>query len=1111
MIILGFSLAVGAFRISSTVTKNHRVFLQNKESHPQTESEILWSYVSNLQRSRRKSDTAIKSATSLAYFLKENRGKTETDIDVLTRAVVQGIRAAAESRSYQLILQLLEGIEHYAGSESLIEPRILGEAIRGLHKSRASLGKIKTTWAKYANHTSLANPVSPLELNSVLEVLGSMGKMKTVLGLYHNSSNISDEYSISIVLNSLKDSISSDQEAVRPIELPPEFSSWGSSCWQWNEAVRIISEDLPKVNGVVITNLLHLNTRANQVFRYHYGPEMALEIWSLIEKQKVTCDEKALTELITNLGRELAASRHILQHLSENDELPGPGTQHYAAVIAVNMRAHHYRNALELLQNATLLLDEESTTKHYNDLLSAISCSYGRQKRKKRIERDYAILMLMATFNLLERANKFGPGADLDSYNLVLMSVRAFGKLLIKSEYHDLSNRFKNYLTTPERGVDGLVDGLLQEMNFAQLKPNAVTFSCAIEAVSARSSTKVLKILNLAKLQLNISDLLPVFNSALDVLGRAGYLKQTIAVYSDMLDEGFQPSNETLRALIIALGQCKMTKFIPPLVGERDMITNTVRLPGTIGSIDVTSLPPASQHTKFLAVSQCFNAHDYTSAKMAVELLRKDQARPSDDLMNEITRLYATSALEPSKRRKNGAGTPNAAGSKALTAYFLLCKIEQPSKSIMASVAKACAHHGYFERSVSLLRRIHELTIASRVLVKSNQLSITFENDERLLQSLQQSLLKSCASRGNVTAALKIVDLVQATARDLRHEDTSWSAAHPVLGSKHHGYFGMSKYEWMALLISASKSGHWKVCLSTLQFLKPYVKRLHPEVAQSPEELKQMNKDYARISRSLSWASNCLAIRSQYGWLVRSIEDWIVWSGRRPPIEAVAAATRVLSKRRCGAEVVTLLEKCTSCHHDRSDELAYSISIFVQAITNLHREGLYESADDVFLSALTNNILPFHLQPSIASEDNHVTLDLHGMNLAVAHCAVRVAMQQGILAVSWNEKHMKDCDLIIITGRGQRSKSHLRPVLRPEVQRMLLEEFYPPISTSSIPGNTGALHVSAEDIREWLTHQRAQTGARLMTVASILKGLSSGERLRKALTKSTSTRPTNET
>jgi hypothetical protein len=125
-------------------------------------------------------------------------------------------------------------------------------------------------------------------------------------------------------------------------------------------------------------------------------------------------------------------------------------------------------------------------------------------------------------------------------------------------------------------------------------------------------------------------------------------------------------------------------------------------------------------------------------------------------------------------------------------------------------------------------------------------------------------------------------------------------------------------------------------------------------------------------------------------------------------------------------------------------------------------------------------------------------LDLHGMNVAVANSAVRVAFQQEVLSASYAASDIWDNDVVIVTGRGTKSAVQMRPVLRPEVQRMLTEEFYPPLSTTSVCGNMGALRVPADDISEWLSHQRQQKGARMLTVAAVLKNLTSGKLLKAA-------------
>jgi hypothetical protein len=64
---------------------------------------------------------------------------------------------------------------------------------------------------------------------------------------------------------------------------------------------------------------------------------------------------------------------------------------------------------------------------------------------------------------------------------------------------------------------------------------------------------------------------------------------------------------------------------------------------------------------------------------------------------------------------------------------------------------------------------------------------------------------------------------------------------------------------------------------------------------------------------------------------------------------------------------------------------------------------------------------------------------------------------------------------------------------------MLLEEFYPPLSTTSIPGNMGALRVPANDVRKWVLEQRQQKGARMLAIADVIKNLTSGDRIRKSI------------
>jgi hypothetical protein len=328
---------------------------------------------------------------------------------------------------------------------------------------------------------------------------------------------------------------------------------------------------------------------------------------------------------------------------------------------------------------------------------------------------------------------------------------------------------------------------------------------------------------------------------------------------------------------------------------------------------------------------------------------------------------------------------------------------------------------------------------------------------------------------------------------------------------------GLTGQDWKLILIAASRGGHWKVCVGTLPFIRPYVKETHPMYAReslalsscadgSRPTLERLNRKYDRIARALTAAVLCFEARSQYAWALRAIDDWIEWSGRRPRKEAVASACRILAMRHRGQEVLTLVTKVLAIPHldysmnDQVDnEYSYEKAVYTESINALHKNGLYIEADQMYADGVANGHLPWAVINGI--DQKQLRLDLHGMSAAVAHAAVRVSLQKEMMvSQSSVEKNIRRArDVLIITGRGRRSGERFRPVLRPEVQRMLTEEFYPPLGTSSIPGNLGALLVPGEDIKRWLSHQQKQKDKRLLLVADVLRDISSGNRLERAL------------
>lgn len=261
---------------------------------------------------------------------------------------------------------------------------------------------------------------------------------------------------------------------------------------------------------------------------------------------------------------------------------------------------------------------------------------------------------------------------------------------------------------------------------------------------------------------------------------------------------------------------------------------------------------------------------------------------------------------------------------------------------------------------------------------------------------------------------------------------------------------------------------------------------------------KSSDERYNQLTYALYAVTRVLESHSQDAWAVRAIEDWIDWSGRQPRVESVLSVIRVLARKGRVEEIRNLMDRCLSrdltSSVTKNSNLSYEEMLYVGAVTALHNSGQYDDADEFFMSGIQDKFLPFNF----FRENGQFVLDLHGLNVALAHSVVRIALRQQAATLA-EEETSSQRDMMIITGKGRNSELRLRPILRPEVQRMLLEEFYPPLNTISVPGNTGALTVLAQDIEAWQEQQQQQKGIRMLKLASVLRNLSSQERLKKII------------
>ena len=162
----------------------------------------------------------------------------------------------------------------------------------------------------------------------------------------------------------------------------------------------------------------------------------------------------------------------------------------------------------------------------------------------------------------------------------------------------------------------------------------------------------------------------------------------------------------------------------------------------------------------------------------------------------------------------------------------------------------------------------------------------------------------------------------------------------------------------------------------------------------------------------------------------------------------------------------------------------------------MHSRGLYDVMDSIYALALQREVFRW---PCVVSdgesggETSTVEIDLHGHTVCMAVSAVRTALMRYCMRSEGGDVTR----IRIITGRGLNSKEKLKPVLRPEVQRMLCEEFFPPLNTATGEGNVGVLEV--HNVAEWREHNWTQKKAKFMKIAGAIRNVE--DRLKSAVGK----------
>lgn len=891
------------------------------------------------------------------------------------------------------------------------------------------------------------------------------------------------------------------------------------------------------------------------------GPQLTMTILDDMLLRNVIPDEvtcalaiKAMgkAEGSTSLSRKWCTNHSsgslavdFLDQMKSDRRLPNPNQYCYSAAINACARSKDHVTALKLLEemrsgaarnpedprnegtghSLSPSLTPPPNTWAYNGVLLSLDArppSFGcsldveksdRRKQKNARSRNELLTRAETAGALLEqmkddhRLHNWNTRPDTVTFNTIL-GIRSFASLRLS---HDNTTHILN---------------LLDQMKDEGIERDAITYRNAILASS--SAENVLEILDHClddssflgtQRQRKLDGLTNVFNTGLSFLASRGDHVTFMKTFALMQERNITMNDQSVSALIHVFGKGGKSSMLENLLEclgcSRDDATRIQDL--SRFDIPIGGTLPKLQDAHYTeAIDVCLLANEFKCAYKILSMMRSNGIQPTRRCMESFAVAYAQAAVNAATKESKAQSSKvrdstTASGTRADSAYRIAMALVQPRPKVLGTVARACALTGQWKSARALLKSIHS------GIKSSNPENYTW-NDRRTLENVkgtQTYLLRECAKQGNVEAALWYTRDIQGFAKALRtsndHDNHQMevvpSFAEVPLGNdlftnlREHTALSSSRFsggmlpqDWISLAKAASKANQWRVGVNTLQFIRPFVERTNPRDSGRDSQLD--DDRYEQLTPALTVVVRCLESQSQYAWALRVIEDWIGWSGRKPRAEAVLSAMRVLSSNERGQEVKSLLAECMKedlerCYNKK--DIGYEEMLYIGAVTALHQNGLYDDADEVFISGVTDGFLPF----DFVRENGKFILDLHGLNIALAHSAVRIALRQQAAALFEEASILGD--MMIITGRGRNSAFRLRPILRPEVQRMLLEEFYPPLNTISIPGNLGALTVLADDVKAWQNHQQTQKGARMLDLATLLRKLANLDRLKHSI------------
>lgn len=195
---------------------------------------------------------------------------------------------------------------------------------------------------------------------------------------------------------------------------------------------------------------------------------------------------------------------------------------------------------------------------------------------------------------------------------------------------------------------------------------------------------------------------------------------------------------------------------------------------------------------------------------------------------------------------------------------------------------------------------------------------------------------------------------------------------------------------------------------------------------------------------------------------VKKVFSMFKTSGLRPKTFTIAEMVRIARRNN---DMLLLLDIMRWAAMYTVDQLFIPFPVISDALAGLYASGSTSLCLEAYQALYAAGRLSHWTQ----KDGQEVVVDLHTFNRGLAHAALSTVLEE----IRSDPALASATSLVVIAGQSLSHGAGTQPFcLIEEVQNQLLEEFFPPIPSSTAPGNAGRVRINLRDLRDSQAHSQ---------------------------------------